>query len=334
MARRAKTRDQIVKEAMTYFVHTPDSISQSYVAWADERSKFPGIPLGVGNMNNKIIPAKPGDLISIVARPGHGKTSYMAWLAMQTAKDIIARGTQDSECVIYASYEQVVEEVDSFFQANDEYTVTDMAWGRAPIESIKRGAVARTRLPIWMMGDSVKHSGDRKRPLMTLKYLYGGVAGIYETYKIKPIAFFIDYLQVIPMEARFHSRTEQTAAAATEGKALAKRIQVPIFMGVQSTRDAAKRKDPIPTLEDSQWSSETEQVVDKQLSVFRPVKHYEGQDDVTSVTYNDIQYTITDSLFVIRLQKQRMDAGYGTFVVNFDPKKWQMVPMVAQQYTF
>jgi len=322
------TRDRVVKAAMEYFVHTPSQVSASYVAWAEERKKYPGIPLGVGPMNNKVIPAKPGDLIAVLARPGHGKTSYMTWLAKETALDIKRRGKEKEECVVFVSLEQVVEEVDSFFQSTKEYTITDMAWGRAPAEALKKGSVARARLPIWLMGDSVKHAGDRNRPLMTLKYIYGGIAGIYEQFGIRPILVLLDYLQVIPMEKRFKSKTEQVMAASNEGKALAKRVVVPIVAGVQAARDVDNRRDPLPTMRDAQWASQIEQDVDKQIALLRPAKRYEGDNDKTHVEYNDVRYAITDSLFIMRLLKQRMDAGYGTFPVNFDPVTWIMSPMV------
>ena len=86
--------------AKRFFVQSPGDLAQSYVRWAEQLQTNPGITYGCV-LDKHLIPLHPGDLMAVVARPGHGKSSWMAYMAKKTAKDIVKRGTQNSECVVH-----------------------------------------------------------------------------------------------------------------------------------------------------------------------------------------------------------------------------------------
>jgi len=52
-------------------------VADEYLQWAEVIQSDPGIQFGISCIDKLVIPMRPGDLVSIIARPGHGKTSLM-----------------------------------------------------------------------------------------------------------------------------------------------------------------------------------------------------------------------------------------------------------------
>ena len=144
-------------------VHTPADLAAEFVQWAEFIRDTPGIKFGVPAIDNLVIPMRPGELISLIARPGHGKTSLLAYFAREQAEVIRDRNGAGSEAVVYVTWEQSAEELEAFFAANERYSLSDVAWGRADIEAIKRYAVKRAGVPIWIIGHGIGRAG-RKMP--------------------------------------------------------------------------------------------------------------------------------------------------------------------------
>lgn len=303
------------KEARKFFLHTPADAAQSYVHWAEKLQTEPGITYGC-ILDKFMIPLHPGDLMAVVARPGHGKSSWMAYMAKKTAMDILKRGAED-EVVLYVSWEQPVEEIEAFFQSGDAYSSTDMAWGRVPMDVIKRRAVKRGGLPIWYIGKSLRHAHVKKPP-MYIDAVYEAIEAMRYEYNLKPALICLDYIQKIPVQGG-QRRFEQVTEAVFATKNLLIDIGAPGIGGVQARRDVDSYRDQIPSMADAQHSSAIEQEADKQIGVWRPIKTH----DPAKVPFIDVgghQIKNTESLFVIRFLKQRFEQGYGTFAVNFIPQ--------------
>ena len=69
-------------------VHTPAQLAQEFVQWVEQIQTTEGVPFGIPGIDKVVIPMRPGQLTCIIARPGHGKTSLMAYLAREHAKRI------------------------------------------------------------------------------------------------------------------------------------------------------------------------------------------------------------------------------------------------------
>lgn len=298
------------------FLHSPADVTQSYVSWAERLKNEPGIDYGCV-LDKHMIPLHPGDLMAVVARPGHGKSSIMAYMAKRKALEIAARGAED-EVVIYASWEQTVEEIEAFFQSGGNYSSTDMAWGRVPMDVIKKNAIKRPSLPIWYVGHSNRHAGIRK-PTLYIDQVYEAIEAMWHEYGKKPALICLDYVQIIPVSTG-GKKFEQVSKATNLTKELLMTLGVSGIVGVQSSRDVDKYATKIPTMSDAQHSSEIEQRADKQIALWRPIK------DITEPTINiaGSEYEIDDNLLVIRLLKQRFDVGFGTWAVNFKPQNLEM----------
>lgn len=296
-----------------FFLHTPAQSSSNYVQWVEWLQKASRIDYGC-ILDKHIIPLHPGDLMAVVARPGHGKSSFMAYMAKRHAQNITLRGDAN-KCVIYVSWEQSVEEIEAFFQSGEGYNSTDLAWGRVPLDVVKERSIKRVNLPIWMIGYSTRDAGKAKPP-MTVEMVYETIRAIRYEYGYDPVLTCMDYVQKIPVLSK-RSRTEEVTEAIFEAKRLAVDVGVPIIVGVQASRETDKRTDHIPTMGDAQWASAIEQEADKQIALFRPSKVLEAGD---KFDIGDNEYTVDNYLLVIKLLKQRFDAGSGVWPVHFEPQ--------------
>ena len=302
-------------EARRFFLHSPADATQSYVTWAEALAGQPGINFGCV-LDSFIIPLHPGDLMAVVARPGHGKSSFMAYMAKREAEAIIRRGQMGKQAVVYVSWEQPVEEIEAFFQSGDSYTSSDMAWGRVPMDTIKRKAIKRVNLPIWTIGHSLRHA-NVKKPRMTVDVVYQAIEAMYDEFGISPTLVCLDYLQIVKTDSG-GDRLTQVTDATFAAKELAMRVGVPIIAGVQARRSVDDQRDPLPGMADAQWSSSIEQTADKQISLWRPSKTHLHEDH-PSIDIGGVMYANDEELFVIKLLKQRFERGFGVWPVRFRP---------------
>lgn len=295
-------------------VHTPAELSDAFVKWAERIQANPGIPFGVQAVDKVVIPFRPGDLIGIVARPGHGKSSLMAYLAREEAERIKERGAAGTEAVVYCTWESAVEELENFFQADDKYSATDIAWGRADLETVRARAIKRVSLPIWVIGHGIGRAG-KKMPRMTPEVILGAIETMQQDFGVKPTLMLFDYLQLIPVK-HARDRVHQVTEVPIRVKEVGLRIGAPAVVGIQAGRSVDKRAIPIPEMADCQWGSSAEQASDKLFAAWRPCQ---SLDDGTPIEIGDEKFTVNDKLLILRMLKQRGDRGRYTWGMYFDP---------------
>lgn len=296
------------------FIHSPAQSTTRFVRWAEWLKTAPKIDFGCV-LDKHVIPLHPGDIMAVLARPGHGKSSWMAYLARRTAQKIVERGEDSKKCVIYFSWEQPVEEIEAFFQSGAAYSSTDLAWGRVDLDIVKTQAVKRASLPVWLGGKSIANAA-KKQPEMSIDRIYEGIREMKYNHDYDPILICFDYLQIIPVQGS-RSRAEEVAEACYQAKQFAMSVGVPIVVGVQAKRDVDNRSNPMPTMADAQWSSALEQVADKQIALFRPVKMI---DKGESFDISGKPYIVDEYLMAVKLLKQRFDEGSGIWPLHFKPQ--------------
>ena len=138
------------KAKFDILVNTPADLATQYAAWYRGVLGNPGVQWGIRSVDEIVIPMRPGELVGLVARPGHGKSSMMAYLARAEAKRILARKEKDAgnrEVVVYVTWESSAEEIETFFMSDGEYSASDVAWGRVPYEKIMKKLVKRAAFP-------------------------------------------------------------------------------------------------------------------------------------------------------------------------------------------
>lgn len=297
------------------FVHSPADLARECLDWAERARSDPGIPFGIPAIDKVVIPMKPGELISIIARPGHGKTSLMAYLARAEAKRLQATG-DNSQVVVYVTWEQSAEELETMFQASKDYSVSDIAWGRANLEAMKRHAVKRAAMPIWVIGHGIGRAGQ-KMPRMTVDVVLGAIETMKADYGVTPRLMLFDYMQLVPV-ARARDRIQQVTEAPIRIKELALRIGAPAVVGVQASREVDRRDEKIPRMDDAQWSSAIEQTSDKVFGLWRPCQT--EPPNSPPVLLGDREFEINERLLIMRLLKQRGDQGRHTWALYFAPE--------------
>lgn len=313
------------KPNLRALVHTPADLAVEYVTYVENVKRYPGVTWGVPSLDRTIIPLRPGDVAGIIARPGHGKSTLSAFLSRRTAQAIASDPARAGECVVYVTFEQSTEEIEAFFQIDSgEYSVTDLAWGRVDIEQIKRHSLKRPSLPVYLIGKSV--TSRVRVPRMTVDNVYGALSTMRDDYGVKPILIVLDYVQIIPVD-RAADRVHQVGEAIVRSKELALDMACPIVNCVQAGRAVDSRESKMPGAGDCQWASAIEQVSDKLLGIWRPALTEEG----STVKVNDMVLPLTQSLFIAKLQKQRMSSAGHVYYLHFEPQLVKLADMELQE---
>jgi len=297
-----------------HFVHTPAELGREYVQWAERLKQTPGISFGIPAVDKWVLPAHPGDVISFIGRPGHGKSSLLAWFALQEAARIQARDAVGKEAVVYVTYEQAAEELEALFESGKSYRNSDLARGKVDLELVRKQAIDRASLPIWVIGHGLDRV-DLKAPRMTPDVVYAAIETMQTEYQVKPTLILVDYMQLIPISGTT-DRIQAVTEVPIRVKELAMRVGCPAMLAVQASRDVDRREEPIPTLADAQWASSIEQTCDKVFGLWRP---WQTQKPYKPVMVNDQTYPNTETLLVIRMLKQRFESGRWTWALYFDP---------------
>ena len=313
------------KPDLRALVHTPADIATGFIEYAEKLQTDPGILWGVPSMDKVILPMRAGNVIGIIARPGHGKSTMAAYLARKAGRDLLASGRAETECVVYVSLEQQVEELEAMFQVDPVeggLSATDISWGKADLEELKRRAVKRLSLPVWLIGASVIRR--RRVPRMTVENIYRTLATIEDDYKIRPALIVLDYIQIVPIE-RASERMEQVGEAIVRAKELAQYVGAPMVLCVQAGRRVDTYSNKIPAASDCQWASAIEQTADRLIGIWRPVLT-EGLD-APPIDLGKQQIVITPQLFIARLLKQRGAEAGQTFILHFAPEFARLADM-------
>jgi replicative DNA helicase len=314
------------KEQVKRLIHSPLDLGREHLAWAQDIKDNPGIPFGVQAIDRVVIPIRPGNFVCLLARPGHGKTSILAYLARRHAQDIIGRGMESKEAIVYITLEQMAEELEAMFQANKRYSSTDIAWGRAPMEEIRRNSIKRAKLPIWVIGHGIQRASQRL-PRLTPDTMFRAVMEMEREYGVKPVLLLFDYLQMIPSDGMYRDRFQRVAELPFKIKELCGRLAIPGITAVQASREVDRRNPPIPEMEDCQLASSIEQTADKILSFWRPIRTFPNGGELRLDDLPGRKFVISERLFIIRLVKQRGDKGRYTWVMSFEPENLRLAEM-------
>lgn len=308
-------------------VHTPLEASTNFVSYAEKRAELGGVTWGIEGIDRHITPMHGGDIVALTARPGHGKSSVAAYLARRMGKQIALRG-DDKKCAVYVTWEQSVEEIETFFEIGDNgFTASDIAWGRANLDDVKRSAIKRISLPVWIIGKSISRRGTM--PRLTVEAVYRSLETMETDYGVKPELVCMDYIQIIPVE-KSADRIQQVNEAVIRAKELAIDLDCPIVICTQAGRQVDKYEIKIPQEGDNQWSSGIEQTIDKDFGLWRPWKTEPHEGKGSTLEINGRVWPNTKNLFIIKNTKQRGEDSGQIFVCHFAPEYVRLTEMESE----
>ena len=299
-------------------IYTPQQITTIGTKYLEERrrNKGGGIPLGLASIDADFLPVVPGELITVVGRPGCGKTGFMMRWARWRAAQLEKQNAED-RIVVYATWEQSIEELYAFnIAAEARLSISDMARGEITDDEWALAMAAGARrisLPLWFVGHSLERR--KKRPKLTMDTLGTALLEIerWNDDRTQIDMLFVDYLQRIKFDREAESKVIATSEVLDRLKDAALAFGCPVVVGVQATRDVDKRDPPIPQMDDGQWTSNIEQASDKIFAVVRPRKYRkEGESFGKIIVQGSCQ-------MLICLLKQKMGIDNKAYWVYFDP---------------
>jgi replicative DNA helicase len=267
----------MTKTQAANIVYNPLEVSNlgsDYLKWKQTHKEF-GVPFFAPSMRSKVYPLFPGEVMSVIARPGHAKTSIMMFWARQRAK-WLAANDQPKRAVIYATWEQSVEELHSFYiAAEQQLSITKMAKGELSEEDwkkVQQASVDRINEPLWFIGHSmVRRSGRKPITVATLEQAVERVRDSGDGYDVDCV--YLDYLQRIHPEKSNDGPVMAFSGIMDGIKNFALGFGVPVVVGVQASREVEELKLPIPEMHHAQWTSNIEQSSDRVLSLVRPRRY-------------------------------------------------------------
>lgn len=301
------------------FVHSPSrSVSHALQEFKRRQNANYRLTWGVKNIDEYLIPMMDGDLISLLARPGHAKTSTLIHLARrgsQACHELAEQGTGYDKIVVYATWETTIEEFIGLLTANESgQTLEDIARGRADLEKIRDVAVGNIGNRIYIIGKSSKKPSHTPITLDVVDYILRDLA---EEGK-HPLMVCADYLQKIPA-ARSMPKNERVEMNVGLLKDLGLNHGCPVGVAVQASREADDQNDlRLPTMSMAQWASAIEQDSDKIISQTRPIMYMQEGSEITQ-SENGSTVVVTENLMVYRVIKQRWGRVGKTFFAHLDP---------------
>lgn len=233
----------------------------------------PGLTFGIEALDDRINPLRPGELVSVIARPGMGKTMLMVYLTKRWSRQLADGGGRG--VVVYATWETLVEEFCALMTAEDTgKSLEQLGRGDFDLGRVKDEGGSVVLRNFYAFGRS-KEEIHRGAPQPRAADLVAGLERIIEG-GFEPRVLVVDYLQRIPLPANTRSfdRTAGVAENLEFLKDLALRYNLCVVLGVQASREVDKYGEPrFPTMNDAQWTSAVEQTSDKVLSLTIPAKY-------------------------------------------------------------
>jgi replicative DNA helicase len=311
------------------FLYLPSRAARVATAEFMRRQDAPGrINWGIPAMDDYLVPELPGELITVLGRPGMCKTSCLLAKARWAAASWVKTS---GGCVVYATWETLIEEAVAVLAAPlSGFTLENIGRGTLDAGQLQGVVDAATGLldsGLVFFGRSLESPPGR---IPTLDDLEQALLDLYER-NLPPRLLLIDYLQRIPTSGKQRSDADMGARVSANldrCKDLAIQYKVPCDVAVQARRevdDYSKLK--LPTMKDGQWSSNIEQTSDKVLGFTRPILYLaEGSE----IRREGLTYRVGSRTLVAKVLKQRWGpSGDKAFILDFDPRTCSISPQEA-----
>lgn len=261
-------------------------------------------------LDDYLTPMVPGDLISVLGRPGMAKSAALTHLARAADRELIRHGARD-RLVVYATWETLVEEFVALNVAHiSGYSLEMIGRGDIRLERMQSAISQTVQQRIAVFGKSMK-SG---KGVHTLDDLETALSWMVDE-GMPPALLLVDYLQRMP-SGFGTDRATKVSENHERLKDIAIGYRVPVVVAVQAKRDVDQYKGlRLPQMDDGQWTSVIEQTSDKVVSVTRPIRYMEQGSTVETA---DGQYSVDEQTLGFQVVKQRFGRAGKIFVINLD----------------
>jgi replicative DNA helicase len=292
-----------------------------------------GVRLGIRSVDDYMLPARPGELISVIGMTSNYKSGLMQFWSRNSAETIRNEQGLD-QCVVYVTWEQAIEEMLAFDMASAAMlSVTDIMQGKISdeqLEQMRSAGMRRSALPLFLIGHSIAEG--KKRPRLTLTTIGQALALIRAEFNLKPRAIFLDYLQQIEPEEG-EDRRMQVFYNVYRCKDMALAMACPVILATQARREVYQATWGVPGLADSLESSNLEHTSDKMLGVWLPKTKFETGKRLEPEGYNGT-LEVTENLLILKMLKQKMGPAGRWWPLFVDPSKNMIAEMAHNEPPF
>ena len=267
---------------------------------------------GIPDIDKRGNPPVPGDVVSLLGRPGMGKTATAIFLTHQWTealrKSYRHMPDQEIPVIVFFTLEVTVTDFLTAYVARDSgQSVSDVGRGIADIGKFQMALVKNLGHNLIIVGHADRDDedldtgglfpsmNDLRAVLVELKK---------QGYKIASV--FIDFLQYIGDDDNMPV-SEKKASEVTKNfmmcKALAMAFKTVVVVCVQANRRVDGYEGlRFPTMNDCEWSGAIEQVSNKIYAFTMPAKYM----DLGGVfNCNGFKYEVTDDLLIVRKLKEK-----------------------------
>ena len=308
-------------------VYAPQQVAElamqevrSCIEWANR-----GEGLGMPTVDKVLKPLRPGNLCVIQAYTSNFKTGFMMNWARRLGEQIVKNG-QESDCVVYVSWEDTVEDIGIFDLANDTgIDAADIQEGRLTDEAVKKlesAAFRRAAKPVWLVGNSLANRKQQSR--LTMSQVETFLEWIEEQMGFRPLAIFLDYLNKIQPETNRgwgdNRRTDMMELTYRASEMSFKR-GCPVITGAQSNRVSNERAWKLPQKWDCMESSAIEQYAQVVLSLWLPGLTEPHGQWLVGPDGRETDIEVSPNLLIMGVNKQKRGPAGGWWPLYVDPAR-------------
>lgn len=252
----------------------------------NESGIFERVTIGIPEMDRLMLPFLGGELVTILGRPGHGKSllaQYIFHNHVNKLKVDRIKGESLQKYAVWVSWEVSVEVFAMYMIARETgISVTDMKRGNVTSDHMKLiadGILKINGLPVYIIGHSIQRQKVYKRiPLTTgrvdaaLAYIINNEQDIESGENVQISLVVMDYLQLIESDGlkkdrQFYQDTIEWCKRAVQP------LGCPNIVPTQARREVDNRRIRQPTKQDAEETSRVEHVSDCQMSVCIPATY-------------------------------------------------------------
>lgn len=321
--------------ARSEIAYTPAEVARYTLEELQRRKdhKSIGVPMGLGPVDAKMNPLRPGELVTLLGRPGHYKSGLAQWWARWLALDILNQ--QQSDMVVYGTCEMAIEELglyDLAVQASlDASAVARGDINNAEWDALEAASMKRAALPLWLLGHSLARR--KKRAHMSIYTIEQALYWIEDHMEFKARVVFLDYLNLLESDRKAGYAPERRIDIADIVKAakdMALFLGCPVVLLAQAHRRADERAWKLPQMADAMESAAIEQYSDKIFSVWMPRITDHGVN-ITSPAGEVLNAEDTEHMLILGMLKQKNGPAGGYFKLYVDPARNYIAPLETWQ---
>ncbi len=308
----------MVQQDFSELVFTPSRVRDVTRSYLDELKKpdKPGISIGIGRVDEYISPLRAGELVTILARPGMGKSSLISHYAQRAA---IRSAKEEGKFgfPLICSFEMAIEEFQVRRLSNESGIpvssmrngLNDGDWGKIDVcvDTLKE------EQPIVFIGHSLERK--RGRPRLTIENIEKSLEYLNDKYGVTPSLICLDYLQRISIDQTTRDRRTDLNEIIERAKDTAIRWACPLLLGVQAGRSVDALNPPIPTMSSARDTGAVEETSDCVIGLFRPISVYKEGELIPN---SKSGLVCTPTLFHLSVLKQRSGESGKSFWLHFD----------------